>query len=127
MANIRIFTNNPMAEEKYPLVSVMLKTDVAGVFAAARNEIHQGAVIINHPLSGSVKPNESPYKSLVLSTDRGALDFKSLQLIESAEETLRKLPVKNRRYMPQVLEDFQVIDLDLLDSAMGALPTPYHI
>lgn len=125
-ANFQILTNNPLAAEKYPGVCRFCSTNVEGIFIAARDVIHQGARLINHPLSGSIKPNESPFKSLVLSLGNGVLDLESVQLIEGAEAVLKKLPVKNRAYSPQVMEDFQVIDLDLLDSAIKALPSPYH-
>ena len=126
-ANFHIITNNPKVSQKYPTVSVLLDCGVQGVFLAVRDEIHLGADLINHPLSGSVKPNESPYKSIVLSLRRGATDVYSLQLIEGAMEVLVKMPVRDVIYMPKVLEDFQVIDLDLLDSAIFALPAQYHM
>ena len=125
-ANFHIITNNPLVAEKYPALARLEAVGVGGIFVAARDEIHLGAVMINHPLSGSIKPNESPYKSLVLSTRRGAVDFDSLRLIEGAMATLEKMPVRCREFPPQVLEDFQVIDLDLLDSAVKALPAGYH-
>ena len=126
MANCYIVSNNPLADEKYKELVKAEKTDVMGIFIKARDAIHLGAVLINHPLSGSVKPNESPYKSLVLSTRRGPVDEKSLQLIEGAVAVLKKLGIKQREYPQYVLDDFQVIDLDLLNSAMQALPAEYH-
>ena len=126
-ANFHILTNNPQVAEKYPALCELLSCGVEGIFLAARDEIHLGAVAINHPLSGSVKPNESPYKSLVLSLRRGPLDESSLTVIESAIEVLRKMPVRNIDFHPRVLDDFQVIDLDLLDSAIVALPAQYHM
>jgi len=115
-----------MAQAKYIHFAQLSDCAVEEIFKLARDEIHLGAVLINHPLSGSVKPNESPYKSLVLSTRRGAVDFVSLQLIEGALEVLRKMPVRDRVLPAQAIEDFAVIDLDLLDSAITALPAEYH-
>ena len=126
-ANFHIITNNPLVSGKYPALALLLDCGVEGIFLAARDEIHLGGVAINHPLSGSVKPNESPYKSLVLSLRRGPLDEYSLTVIESALEVLRKMPVRGIKFHPRVLEDFMVIDLDLLDSAIGALPAQYHM
>jgi hypothetical protein len=125
--NIRIITNNPLVAEKYPGASLLLECGVEGIFIAARDDIHLGATIINHPLSGSIKPNESPYKSLVVSAERGTVDFQSLQLIEGAMEVIRKMPVRKRILPEQVLDDFRVIDLDLLDSAIHALPAQFHL
>ena len=126
-ANFHILTNNPLVCQKYPELTLKLECGVEGVFLAGRDEIHLGAVAINHPLSGSIKPNESPYKSLVLSTRRGPLDEYSLTVIESAIDVLRKMPVRDIDFPAAVLEDFQVIDLDLLDSAIVALPAQYHM
>lgn len=126
MSNFHILTNNPRVKEKYPELAVLSDHTVAGIFMAARDAVHKGSVLINHPLSGSVKPNESPYKSLVLSEAKPALDVFSLQLIEGAKEVLDKLPIKERSYSERVLDDFMAIDLDLLDSAITALPAEYH-
>ncbi|MFD1417923.1 GrdX family protein [Companilactobacillus keshanensis] len=127
MANFHILTNNPMVKDKY---SEFTKFDqnltVADIFAHSRDSIHLGANLINHPLAGSIKPNQSPYKSLVLSNQKGELDMTSLKLIEGSIQVLRKFPPLNRKYDESVLEDFQVIDLDLLDSAIDSLPYKYH-
>ncbi|MCL2069223.1 MAG: GrdX family protein [Oscillospiraceae bacterium] len=126
-ATVRIITNNPMVYKKYAHFTELHTGTVEDIFKRVRDRIHLGAVLINHPLSGSVKPNESPYKSLVVSAGRGALDIKSLGLIESALEVLAKLPERRRVLPARAMEDFQVIDLDLLDSAITALPAEYHI
>ena len=125
-ANFHILTNNPLAVEKYPEIARRLDCGVDGILHAARDEIHLGAVMIGHPLSGSIGIGESPCKSLVLSQRRGALDVQSLQLIESALEELKKTPPNHHELPPDVIKDFQVIDLDLLDSAIKALPAQYH-
>ncbi len=130
MGRILIITNSPAAADKYPNVAALHETDVAGIFRLARDAVHLGAVLLGHPLAGSVKPNESPFKSLVLSDPAQtplALHTDSLKLIEAAREALDKMPVKIRHYPPQVLDDFMVIDLDLLDSAIAGLPAQYHL
>ena len=126
MANFYVLTNNPMAQEKYSSIVRYHKGTVAEVFTVVRDAVHKGAVLISHPLAGSLKPNENPYKTVVLSTREGSLDNDSLALIEGAIAVLRKMPPKNRQYSDQVLEDFMVIDLDLLNSAITALPAEYH-
>ena len=116
------FSNNPDVAREFPSSCKYLETDVMGIFNAVRDAVHTGARLISHPLSGSVKPNESPYKSVVVDVVKEPLDFKSLQIIEDAITTLKKLPLKNREYSGQVLEDFRVIDLDLI---MSAFPKGY--
>lgn len=126
MANYYVLTNNPMARSKYSSIVEYCDGTVEDIFTAVRDAVHMGAILISHPLAGSLKPNENPYKTVVLSTRKGSLDDYSLTLIEGAIAVLRKMPPKNRTYPPQVHEDFMVIDLDLLDSAITALPAEYH-
>lgn len=127
MSNFYILTNNPMVQEKYPEITELDDNfSVGDIFAGGSNAIHLGAHLINHPLAGSIKPNQSPYKSLVLSDDKGELDLFSLKLIEGAIQVLRKFPSRSRPYDESILEDFQVVDLDLLDSAIDSLPYEYH-
>jgi hypothetical protein len=87
--------------------------------------VHQGHLLVSHPLVSSVKPNETPYKSVVLSKKRGGqVDFQSLSIIEAslkkAEQMLSERPLPN--YSERVLEDFQFIDRDLLETGLASLP-----
>lgn len=113
-----IITNNPVVVEKYQNFQLEIFETAMEVLRKARDLIHLGYRLINHPLAGSVKPNETPYRSLVLSADEGSLDFSSLQYIETAlrkyEEFLTAHPVP--RWSKKVLADFQLIDLSLVTS-----------
>lgn len=95
------------------------------VFRRARDMVHQGHLLISHPLVGSVKPNETPYKSIVLSRRSGGeVDYQSLSIMEAsvktAERMLRERPLP--KYSERVLQDFQFIDNDLLQAALVSLP-----
>jgi len=116
-----IITNNPLAAQKYPQMVKYMECGVATVLQAARDEIHLGAVLINHPLSGSIGIGESPCKSLVLTKRRGPLDISSLELIETAIESLRESPPIHGELPQDIIRGFQVIDLDLLDSAVKSI------
>lgn len=115
---IKIITNNPAVRDKYVVQSAYFETDVLGVYTKIRDEVHLGAEIISHPLSGSIKPWETPYKSVVIKKRSAPCDLKSLQLIEDALATLLKATKKNYKFTQQMLEDFGIIDLDLVNSAM---------
>lgn len=116
--DIVIITNNPDVAAAYPEISRYYKGGVLVVFIALRDMIHQGARLISHPLSGSVKPNESPYKSVAIAGG-SSLDFKSLRMIEDAFAVLKKLPSKDHSYNKETLADFRLIDLELIK---GAIP-----
>lgn len=126
MANYEIMTNNPDVRDAYPEVSAYAGYTVEALFKAVRDAVHLGAELISHPLSGSIKPNESPYKSVMVSLRRGPLDEASCAMIEDAIATLAKLPEKPHAYTERMMADFRVIDLDLMQSAMASLPASYH-
>ena len=115
-----VITNNPDVAAKYD--SCLIKGSVIDVFIAVRNAVHKGAQIISHPLSGSIKPNESPYKSIVITAATGKLDIKSLEAIEDAISVFNRLPEKKREYDESVLVDFRIIDLDLINSVYEPVP-----
>ena len=118
-----IITNNPAVVAQYPTESCHINGSVRDVFVTVRDAVHKGARIISHPLSGSIKPNESPYKSVVITTATGKLDMQSLNIIEDAIATLARMPNRNRSYDESVLEDFRIIDLDLIK---GVYPCHNH-
>lgn len=116
-----IITNNQMVFDKFNLSykTTYLSTDYRGVLIAVRDLIHSGHKLLSHPLSGSVKPNETPYKSILISITKSSMDMRSLSIIESAIETCDKFG-PNRYFLNEALrEDFMLIDLSLIS---GALP-----
>ena len=121
MPKFLLYTNNPDVLARYPDFAQYHAGDVREVFTAVRNAVHMGARILSHPLSGSIKPNESPYKSVAVSGDTGALDVQSLTMIEDALNVLEKLAVRPGALPESVLADFRLIDLDLINSAVDGL------
>jgi len=117
-----IITNNPMVREKHVGRDKIefLDTDCLGVFKAVRDRIHQGHSLVTHPLSGSVKPGETPYKTVIITGERvsGAfkIDENSLFLIEDSIQTCLKLKtsVMKKEWSEKVLADFQIIDYNLI-------------
>ncbi len=132
-----IITNNPLVRDKLKeSIDVDYRPcSYLELLKAARDEIHEGAVLLTHPLSGSVKPGETPYKSIMLAGGKRSFsgtgagsskalktDFASVELIESAVETCQKFLQHARWPEPeklseQVHRDFQVVDYTLIISA----------
>lgn len=114
-----ILTNNPRVDKLRGegLEVLFAEASYMEVLRKARDLVHQGHCLLTHPLSGSVKPGETPYKSIMLSKERTALDPESLELIENAVAAAEKFPDKSRFWSAQVLEDFALVDLTLISSA----------
>ena len=115
-----IMTNNPLVRDRYRgQYSVEYQDGVyMDLLVRVRDKVHVGHKLLTHPLSGSVKPNETPYKSVMISQKRGTMDLESLSIIEEAIVACRKFPVKYDGLPQRVLEDFQLVDLTLIDSAI---------
>lgn len=100
----------------------LLDLDYIGVLEYSRDLIHSGYELLTHPLYGSVKPNETIYRSLVLK-EGNTLDMNSLGLIEEAISTAVKF--KNNKETPNwtesVKEDFRLIDFDLMSKTIGRI------
>lgn len=117
-----VITNNPLVYEKFKNSHDVIYREVSyeDILKEARDRIHQGYRLLTHPLSGSVKPNETPYKSMLMSSTKGRMDPASLRLIENAIQACGKFRFKGDQFQSDVYEDFQMIDLTLLESGMSS-------
>jgi len=112
-----IYTNNHLVKKNFEKNAIFFDTTVFGVFSAIRDIVHVGGKILSHPLSGSIKPHETPYKSVMILPTKGSLDFNSLNLIETAIGVLNRYPELDFNLPQNILNDFAVIDLDIMNSA----------
>ena len=116
-----IITNNPLVKEKYVDKEVeFYDKKYQEILQIVKNKIALGHKILTHPLSGSVKPKETPYKSIMISKDKEYVDLDSLEIIESAIATCEKFKERSDKWTPQVLKDFQLVDFTLIDSAIDS-------
>lgn len=116
-----IVTNNPMvAEASLSKSTVFLECDYDQVLLAVKQRIiEQQMVLLTHPLSGSIKPNETYYKSIVLEEGSGqGIDLPSLEYMEEAFVVYEKF-IKNKQrpnWTVAVLKDFAYVDYYLMES-----------
>ena len=113
-----LVTNNPLVKAQYQseLKIKYLDADLLGILTHIRDLVHKGHKLLTHPLSGSLKPNESPYKSVLLSDNTEKTDPQSVSIIEESILTAQKFPTK---HIPEKhLYDLQTIDLALIQSAL---------
>lgn len=93
------------------------------VIMQAYNLVAQGHQLISHPLAGSIKPNQNPYKSILISRLPGEIDIAVLKL---AENCLRKAEefMENKIHIDLKAaygQDLQLVDQDLLLSALQSI------
>ena len=116
---VLIVTNNKMvvdkAGDRYNIEFV--EGTLMDVLKLVRDYVHKGHRILTHPLSGSVKPNETPYKTVLISRANGqTIDMDSLLLIEDSIMTAEKFLKENGTpdWPDEILGDFRFIDYDLI-------------
>lgn len=118
-----IITNNPLVKEKFfSLYEVeFYDMDYIEILETVRDKIHLGYRLLSHPLAGSIKPNETPYRTIIISKEKGNLDMDSLFHIENAIATTKKF-IKNRptpNWSSVALFDFQTVDLSLIENVLN--------
>ena len=121
---IIIVTNNALSQLSFTSKHevVFIDGSLIDVLTKVRNYIHLGHRLLTHPLMGSIKPNQTPYKTVAISYKREMeVDLDSLEFIEksieSAEKLLRDKPL--RQWPESVLEDYRLIDFDLIKNAIN--------
>lgn len=121
-----IITNNKDVNEKFKdrLEVIFLENkDYLEVLNFVRGKIHDGHKLLTHPLSGSIKPNETPFKSIMITKEVGDLDTDGLMMVEesilTAKKFLNNKPTPN--WTERGLIDFRVIDLSLMENVIEKL------
>lgn len=93
------------------------------ILKRTRDFIHKGHVLLTHPLAGSVKPYETPFKSIAVAAIPRELDSQSLEIIEDAISMTESF-LKNyqkRDFSERVYDDFRLIDFSLIQSGLESL------
>ena len=121
-----IVTNNPYVYEKYKdKMEIIYKEDYnyIEILEFLRDKIHEGHQLLTHPLSGSIKPNETPYKTIMNSKEKGNLDQQGILIVEESIATAKKFQSNKPTpdWVESVLDDFRVIDLSLIENVIDKL------
>ena len=121
-----LITNNKYVSDKFNSkmeIIFLENNNYTEILNFVRDKIHEGHKLLTHPLSGSIKPNETPYKSIIISKEVGELDTDGLVIIEESILTARKF-MDNKPtpdWTERVLDDFRVIDLSLMENVIEKL------
>ena len=121
-----IITNNPKILEeisdKNIEISYFEQADFMEISYKARDFIHLGYKLLTHPIVSSIKPYETPYKTIVLAYNNGEIDLESIELIENSIELLKNFLDKPRRKLTKNIdEDFKLIDYKLISEAIESI------
>ena len=116
-----IVTNNPMAAKEFAgqgEVRLYPEDTYREILVRARDLVYIGHRLCNHPLYGSLRPHETPYRTVVLSDRPQTPDGEECLIMSEAITRIDTFTPPDRAKMPQrILEDYQMIDCSLVRGA----------
>ena len=101
---------------------VFIEGTMMDTLKKVRDCIHIGHKLLTHPLMSSIKPNETPYRTICISIEiLSKVDLQSLSIIEECIMTTQKFlnDFKTPQWNEKILLDFQLIDYDIIDHAIN--------
>jgi len=123
MKGYRCLTNNPLLLERGMEQVEFHPVTVPELFALVQAELRQGYRLLSHPLTGSIRPNITPYKSVLLSARPGSADREGQEILARAiryTDTLFQMDAQppSAGWDSKSREDFQYVDLSLIQTAL---------
>jgi len=118
-----IITNNPAVAEKNNNV-LFVDGSAEEALIKVRDLVHEGYELISHPLAASLRMMFSPFRSVILGRKLDKVDDFSAGVIEDSI-------IKYKRHMDFRIrdtangDDYKMIDLILLESALDEQPVTW--
>lgn len=125
-----LVTNNDKAADKWNgiMQEVLLLDTYRDVLVKARDMIYEKYELLTHPQTSSLKPNQTPYKTIILYAEKREADsrngnFRDIELIESAIDnfdkwnSIRKTP----KCTESIANDYKTIDVSMIENVVSRL------
>lgn len=118
-----MITNNPMVMTSTYENSTIVPVKTLGimdVLITTRDYLHLGHRLVTHPLTGGLKLNENPYKSVIISEKGCTYDFNEIALVEQCIASAEKF-LKNKalpKYSLAKERDYMSVDKLLIESRL---------
>lgn len=117
-----LITNNSKVIEKYKdEVQVIEEDSYEAVLIKTRDLVNTGYELLTHPQASSLKPNQTPIRSILLYKESGGDQMRSVLLMEKCIEVYRQwqeISKTPEHYEENVENDFRTIDLSVVDNIM---------
>lgn len=117
-----LVTNNNRVYEKYKdTMKVLYMQSYEEVLVKVRDLVYDRHVLLTHPQASSLKPNQTPYRSVIVYPKGKEDNTEDILLIEKCLETYfqwQKIASTPKKYEERVAEDFKTIDLSVIDNVI---------
>ena len=120
--NFVVVTNNDHAYARFEKEAeeIIYLENYIDVLKKSRDLIYSGYKLLATPQASGLKPNQTPYRTILLEISSGKAESRSVQLIEKAIESFGKWQEirKTPTYSKEVDEDFKTIDISMIDNVV---------
>ena len=121
----RIMTNNRLCRDKYGSqveMDYLENGSYLDVLLKVKDYIQKGWCLETHPMTGSLKPNQTPYKSVMISNrpvDREDFYNQEITMENSVSICQKFQAIRQTPDWPEHLrEDYREVDLSLIEGAL---------
>ena len=125
MEKVTLVTNNDRVYEKYREdMEVLLLDSYRDVLLKVRDLVYDRHILLTHPQASSLKPNQTPYRSIMVYPKGEEDNMKDIMLIEKCIETYdqwKEIAATPHNYQKSVAEDFKTIDLSVIENIVPRL------
>ena len=102
-------------------MKIILLNTYEEVLIKVRDMVYDRHLLLSHPQASSLKPNQTPYRSVVVYPKGNEDNVKDIMLIEKCLEGYyqwQDIAPSPKSYAPKVDNDFKTIDLSVVDGFM---------
>ena len=120
-----LITNNDRVYEKYKdEIKIILLNTYEEVLIKVRDMVYDRHLLLTHPQASSLKPNQTPYRSVVVYPKGKEDNMKDIMLIENCVQGYyewQKIAPSPAKYAEKVANDFKTIDLSVVENIIPRL------
>jgi hypothetical protein len=120
-----LITNNDRVYEKYKdTIKIILLNTYEEVLIKVRDMVYDRHLLLTHPQASSLKPNQTPYRSVVVYPKGNEDNMKDIMLIEKCVQVYyewQEIAASPAKYADKVANDFKTIDLSVVENIIPRL------
>ena len=120
-----LITNNDRVYEKYKdEIKIILLNTYEEVLIKVRDMVYDRHLLLTHPQASSLKPNQTPYRSVVVYPKGNEDNMKDIMLIEKCVQVYyewQEIAPSPAKYADTVANDFKTIDLSVVENIIPRL------
>lgn len=125
LEKVTLVTNNDRVYRKYKDdMEVVLLGSYRDVLIKVRDLVYDRHILLTHPQASSLKPNQTPFRSVMVYPKGEEDNTKDIMLIEKCIETFeqwQEIAPTPDHYQKSVEEDFKTIDLSVIENIVPRL------